>query len=269
MSGLVAFQTFSADSPELKDMFSQIIIALTVPSLVIILIILLIDSISRRYYENISWLLESQVKRQIKYYEKLEEKNNDLRAFKHDYQNHIQCLKYTLESETTEDALEYIESLNYSFEETKKIFNTGNYIVNALFDEKNIICKKAGITFKHIGAIPMTYIKAVDLCILLFNLLDNAIEACSKITDGEKCIKSISDYKSNHLNILIANTVSEHVKIQNNYIISTKSDKSNHGFGLINIHRIVKKYDGRMKMICDNRMFSVEITFYAPMESEE
>jgi sensor histidine kinase YesM len=269
MGGLISVQAAETDAYELKLTFSQIFTILITPSLVVVLIILLINSVSRKYYENISRLLENQVKRQIKYYEQLEEKNNDLRAFKHDYQNHIQCIKYTLESDSTEDALEYIESLNYSFEETQKKFNTGNYIADALFDEKNIICENAGITFKHTGAIPITYIKVVDLCILLFNLLDNAIEACSKITDGEKSIKSFSDYKSNHLNILITNTVSEPVKILNNYILSTKSDKSNHGFGLMNIQRIVKKYDGRMKMTCENNVFLTEITFYAPMKSEE
>ncbi|MCL2020022.1 MAG: GHKL domain-containing protein [Oscillospiraceae bacterium] len=266
MGGLIAFQTLNIENLELKIIFTQFFTVLIIPLLVLIIIIMLINSVSRRYYENFSSLLENQVKNQIAYYEQLEEKSNDLRAFKHDYENHIQCLKYTLESESEakEMALEYIEGLNYLFEETQNKFNTGNFITDALFNEKNVICEKSGIIFEHLGVVPMTYIKAVDLCILLFNLLDNAIEACGRINEGEKYIRTITDYKHNHLNIMVTNTVSEPVKIQNNFIPTTKSNKTNHGFGLFNIHRIVNKYGGKMKMGCENGIFSVEITFYAP-----
>ncbi len=260
---LLSLQNVRTDFYETKQVLSQLLFLLIIPAFLIIIVFLLINSISRRYHENISSVLESQVRRQIKHYDEAERLNSDLRAFKHDYDNHISCLKFAIETQGSEAALEYINNLNYAYKETQKKFDTGNYIADALFNEKNSICEKAGISFEHTGVIPATCINDVDLCILLFNLLDNAIEACKRIENGERIIRASTNYKNDLFNIKISNTVNEPVKIYNNYIASTKDNKSNHGFGLMNIHRIVNKYDGKIKMDCEDGFFTSNIILCA------
>ena len=260
MGGLVAFQTAKIDDHDLKLNISQTFSLIIIPVLLIIIVFLLINNISRKYYENISGVLEEQVKIQVNHYERIEELNDDLRGFKHDYNNHLLCLRSMLDTQSYNEAAEYIANLSDSFPVLCKNFDTGNHIADALFEEKSALCTKKSITFEYGGYIPETRIEAVDLCILLSNLLDNAIEACGKINEnGERSIKITSDFKNGHLYIKVSNSVHEYVKILHNSIPTTKEDKSNHGFGLMNINRVVEKYNGIIKMKCEDNTFFTEI----------
>ncbi|MCL2078160.1 MAG: GHKL domain-containing protein [Oscillospiraceae bacterium] len=259
--GLAASQIDEIFHIELRAPFLIFFTLINILILLITTISLLFNSVSRKYYENISSILDLQLKKQIRHYEQIEELNSDLRAFKHDYNNHMLCLKSMIESQNNIEALKYIEDLTSSFKETQKTFDTGNSIADALLNEKNDICIKNGITYEHDGHIPPSGITAVDLCILLFNMLDNAIEACEKITNGAKEIKTVSDFKNNYFYIKASNTTKEPVKIQNNFIPSTKPG---HGFGLTNIRRVAEKYDGSIKLNCDGGLFQIEAVLNVP-----
>jgi sensor histidine kinase YesM len=258
--GLSASQNAVIDDYELKLAISQIFTLLIIPILLIIIMFLFFNSVSHKFYENISKILERQVEIQVKHYEQIEQLNSDLRGFKHDYNNHTLCLKSMLDAKCYDEAAEYLENLTGSFPDIERKFNTGNYIADALFDEKNAVCENSGIAFDCKGIIPSTKINAVDLCIVLSNLLDNAIDACMKIDEADsKKVNVAVDYKNDFLLIKVSNTVHETVKIHNNFIQTSKEDKSNHGFGLMNINRIVEKHKGDLKMSCENKVFSVEI----------
>ena len=223
---------------------------------------LVIKSISQKHYKNISVTLENQVKTQIEHYKQINAMNKDLRKFKHDYNNHMLCLKSMIELKELDEAAKYIEALGDFLPGTDN-FNTGNYIADALLEEKNTACIQKDISFECSGIIPYGRMSPVDLCILLANLLDNAIESCEKCEkingSGNKKIKAVFDFKNDHLFISLSNSVCEQVKIHNNFITTTKKNASAHGFGLMNIHRVVNKYDGDLKMYCDNKIFNVEV----------
>lgn len=78
---------------------------------------------------------------------------------------------------------------------------------------------------------------------------------------GEKTISFESDMANGFLSMRVSNPVKEPVPIHNGTITTTKTDKENHGIGLISISNSVKKYDGSIKLFCDEKMFVIEMEF--------
>lgn len=95
-------------------------------------------------------------------------------------------------------------------------------------------------------------------CTIISNLLNNAIEACEKIQDDKRIIEfEIAGYNS-QIFISVCNSYDmESIINQKQKFITTKEDKLNHGIGLENVRRTVKKYDGDMRIFQENERFIV------------
>ena len=113
---------------------------------------LISNCISKAYYNKINSILEKQIENQIEYYNQTEMLNSDLRRFKHDYTNHILCLKALIDSNQNNEALEYIEKINSEISLSTKTFNTGHKIADAILNEKHRIHSDISIKFE--GCIP-------------------------------------------------------------------------------------------------------------------
>ena len=98
-------------------------------------------------------------------------------------------------------------------------------------------------------------INIIDLCVLVGNLLDNAIEACQKI-DKQKRIQVSFKQEGNFLNVIIKNT---YIDEKNNDLLTTKDNKLNHGYGIKSVRSIVEKYEGTFKIIKNNGYFIVSV----------
>ena len=86
--------------------------------------------------------------------------------------------------------------------------------------------------------------------------MDNAIEACDKIEDGkDKYIELKMFRHSDYLIIKIKNTYSGTVCLEKNRIRTEKKDKQNHGYGLLLLEKIAKKYRGKMKLEVQEQCF--------------
>jgi sensor histidine kinase regulating citrate/malate metabolism len=157
-------------------------------------------------------------------------------------------------------ALLYIEDLNEVCEQLKAKYNTGNFIADAILSAKDTRASMQNIDINFEGYIPSEKVKDVDMVIVLSNLLDNAIEACEKIT-GEKEIE-IKSILQKKMWVLYVKNPSEEVNIINkNHIVTTKQEKMLHGFGLNNIERVAQKYNGNMQLEYEQGYFSSKITF--------
>ena len=104
------------------------------------------------------------------------------------------------------------------------------------------------------------------MVILLSNILDNAIEACEKI-EGKKTIRISSVLNKQTWVFTVKNPSSENIDICNNHIITSKEDKSIHGFGIMNIEKVVKNYNGMIKFSCENNEFTVRATLQLKEEN--
>ena len=100
-------------------------------------------------------------------------------------------------------------------------------------------------------------IENIDICILLSNLIDNAIEACAE-TDKPEITLNMSG-QNNYYCILIENTVKYEVLKNNPHLFTTKNDKSVHGIGTKSISEIINKYHGMSECYEESGKFAVNI----------
>lgn len=260
LSGLAASLSVSTEHSSIKMLYIQVFTVILVVLSLVSIIVLLINSISKKHYEQTSDLLEDNMRNQLKYYIMLDEKNTEMKKFRHDFRKHMMCVISMLEEESFSDAENYIRSLTDKFNETVPLYKTGNYIADSILSDKAQECKDKGIIFKFTGVIPEKNLNPLELCTILSNSLDNAIEACVKVSGVPTQIRMASDFKNNYWYMKIANTSDSDIEIKNNNVLTTKSDSLNHGFGLQNIKDVVNKHKGEFKIAQSDGEFTLELT---------
>ena len=208
----------------------------------------------------INSLLEEHMQQATDYYNQLIEQENQTKKFRHDIKNILIALHSMVKENQNDKALLYIEDLNEVCEQLKPRYNTGNFIADAILSAKDTRAAMQNINISFDGYIPSEKVKDVDMVIVLSNMLDNAIEACEKIT-GKKDIE-IKSILQKKMWVLYIKNPSEEVNIINkNHIVTTKQEKMLHGFGLNNIERVAQKYNGNMQLAYEEGYFSSKITF--------
>ena len=203
-------------------------------------------------------LLENQIQTQISYYEDREKTYAEIRRFKHDYINHISCIRSMLKAERYDEISEYLGNITDMLPADKLSFNTGNFISDAILSDKQNRIKKENITIEFDGTIP-TSINEADLCIILGNAIDNAIEACLAF-DGEKKIMIYGGFSHSYFILKISNPTNK-TESNNIFPFTTKPNRTEHGFGLLNIKSVVDKYSGYMKIDNKDNVFTLSLTF--------
>ncbi|MBR4669343.1 MAG: GHKL domain-containing protein [Butyrivibrio sp.] len=193
-------------------------------------------------------------------YIEMNEKNTELRRFRHDTKNLLLVLHSLLEEGKTKQAAEFINKMQETMQSSQhKAYDTGNFIADALLEYKGKVAAQKGITMTFEGCIPSSRVEDVNLVILISNLLDNAIDAAKKV-DGEKKIEIESILKKNIWILSVKNSCIDDVVIRNNRIETTKENKEAHGFGLLNIERVTQKYSGNLQLSCENYVFVARAT---------
>lgn len=258
--GLIEFQ-LTIINTQVQNTTNRVFTIITIFLLLFIIGSLVFNCISRAYFENVSSILEKQVNEQVDYYKKIDKIDKELRNFRHDYKNHMICVQSLIEAKEYAEATEYLEGITLHKTILSRGFSSGNSIADVLLSDKSEWAEKAGVEIQFEGVI-YENIPPADLCTILSNAIDNAIEACEKIqSDEQKVISVKCSYIKRIQFIDITNPVSEDVKISNNAVETSKSDKNIHGIGLYNIRRTVMKYDGEFEISCKDKIFAMSIAF--------
>ena len=242
-------------------------VAVTVVMITFILIsILLYATISNTRLKQLTENYEKQINIQSEHYKKLAAANVDVRRFKHDFKNMSIAIEKLLSDGNTEEALNLLKSSVNSFDShdnTINPFKSGNPIADALLADKQKMAHSAGATIEFEGAIPAELLSPTDICVLLGNTLDNAIEACQKFPHNiPKTIHISANCVGSIAFIMIEKPVTEKANIKNNHIKTSKENKTLHGFGLYSLNSIVKKYSGTLKISSTDSKFTVEMSLF-------
>lgn len=206
-------------------------------------------------------LIEKQFEFQLNHYKKIAENREVLSEVIHDFKNHLNCIYNLYKYEKKNDLGNYIENL-ISITDTEKIIDTGNPVIDAVLSEKIDMAGKMGIKFRRELNLPANIeIKYTDLCIVLGNSLDNAIEACKRINDNalNKEIKLSMNFRDSYMIIVVTNTYDKLPEKRGRFFRSSKPSPELHGLGLQSIERTVKKYNGNMVVKCEKNIFELEI----------
>ena len=237
--------------------FIASITILIIPATILLIIKI---SISDKEHEETSILLSKQLENQVEYYEKINSIYSEFRSFRHDYNNHILCLKNILEENDIPQALDYLSDIQTFSSIYKNQYNTGNIIMDALLNDKNEKAQKNNTYLEFSGYIPTSGISNVDLCIIFANSLDNALEACVKSDKNlQKKISINADFKQGYFFLTVSNPYFEEIQIKKDIFITSKNDSQNHGIGISNIKKTVKKYSGNTNIEIENNIFILSI----------
>lgn len=219
-------------------------------------------NIAQNYYQKVNELIETQFRNQVGYYEKIEEGNKEIRAIKHDMKNHLISMQGLLHSNQLQDLDNYIDDIRTTISKKALLIKTGNTIVDAILNEKNAVAHEKGIAMDiKVGVQEKMGIELIDLCIILSNSIDNAIEACERIEEVDKKKISIKcSYRSGYFFYEITNPMKEEtISGIKSRLLTIKKDKKNHGFGVGNIKQSVKKYGGEVKTSAENFEFKLAV----------
>lgn len=204
-------------------------------------------------------LLETSYRKH--YAENAKHQYEEIRRIRHDMKQSY-CVVQQLVSEKRYAELDaYLPQMNDQINSMASTVNTDHAIINAILNTKLSTAKKMGIkvfcnTVKDLHA---EQIEEIDLCHLLGNLLDNAIEAAEKCPDGTtKYIEIAITERNQILAITIKNSYCEN-ELQPELKIN-KSNKAEHGFGLKTVKRIAKKYHGFVDIYTENHLFCCGVT---------
>lgn len=264
---LGCLSTVSLDPSKLPESYSQTImnalILLSILSSLVVMVFMLMNCISKFYFESTSQLLNKQVKLQLDHYSRIDQLNKEVREFRHDYRNHMVCLHTLLNSGKTEEALEYLCSITDHTVRSLRSFHTGNSVADAILSDKFNTARVSGCDMEFTGAIS-DRISAFDICTILSNALDNSIEACQRC--GDDVEKKIFVNCSVDGNIQLIQVKNPSVGGQVNGKTS-KADKENHGFGLYNIKRTVTAMEGRVTIPTTSPEFVLQLEFMIPEEA--
>lgn len=197
-----------------------------------------------------------------KYYREQEESNNEIRKLRHDFNNHILCMSSLAKNNNLDDLNIYLANINNYLADYGIYVKSGNDIVDAVLNNKMLLARKNNIDIKISAYVPEKInISHMDLCAILSNLLDNAIESCLKIDKNSSCRidTKINQYKGKYLSITVLNTtINNPIKKSFNFK-TTKNDSKSHGFGMKIIKTVVDKYDGCINYECKDNTFKVKI----------
>ena len=258
----------SADTSDLSVEFKLFIAKLTFFTIPLIFGLVLKISITSKINEETSIMLENQLKNQVEYYEKINNIYSEFRSFRHDYKNHVLCLRNLIADNCMDEAVEYIDELTKNVDNKQKYYDTGNNMINALLTDKSEKAAANNISISFNGFIPSSGIKNIDLCTIFANAVDNAIEACMKDnSDAKKEITIESKIHKCYYFLIIQNPIFNGViKDENGNILTSKSDKEHHGFGVSNIKNTVKKYDGHTDIEDNDNIFKLSIDLLLKQE---
>ncbi|MCL2592177.1 MAG: GHKL domain-containing protein [Defluviitaleaceae bacterium] len=193
------------------------------------------------------------------HYLEVENMYREMRGWRHDYLNHISVIKSYALLGDYDSLLKYLDELNADLSKIDKGIKTGNKMLDSILNSKIALAESKNVPISVDAQISIA-IKTpeIDLCIILGNLFDNAIEASLSLPEEERMIRVYMEMKHTQLYMSFTNMTSmEKRKKQDGRFDSTKTVKS--GFGLVRIDDIVKRHGGYINRNSEDGAFSTEI----------
>lgn len=205
-------------------------------------------------------LQQERTQNRITMYEYMEGVYAEQRKQLHDFKNYMTCVQGLLAEKAYVEAEKYLHTVNDNWVDEADYINTNHAIINSILNQKYKLARKKGIVMiLSINDLEGNFLKDEDIVTLLSNLLDNAIEACEKLTRKPKNVWVRFWYENHQIIISTQNPIEEPVNIRNGRIYTTKNNQLIHGIGMQNIKNVVDKYGGEDIYSSENGLFTHSI----------
>lgn len=192
------------------------------------------------------------------HYEEVRAVYLNMRGWRHDYHNHIQTMKAYLSLGQTERIGVYLNELEQDLTRVDQLVKSGNLMVDAILNSKLSLANERRIRINCKAVVPEKVpVSDIDICVLVGNLMDNAIEACEQIEPEKRFIRIYMDVVQSQLYLSIMNSAREDPDFNQKNYISEK--RGNHGNGIKRVKLTVDKYDGYLNLKNEPGVFASEL----------
>ena len=193
------------------------------------------------------------------HYQEVENMYRQIRGWRHDYRNHIQTMKAYAANGDLEAIKVYLDELDTDLNTVDTVVKTGNAMADAILNSKISLARAKDITVQVDAHIPVQLkMSELDLCCIIGNLFDNAIEASLALPREQRLIRVYMDMKNTQLYISFTNfTASKKMPKVGKVFKTTKGE--GHGFGLVRIDNIIERLDGYLNRNSEDGAFTTEI----------
>lgn len=210
---------------------------------------------------------KQQLSDMTEHVKELEQLYDGIKGMRHDINNYVadmeQLLQVGAESgqmpeQVKREAEQYLRNMQHAASELSLKFSTGNPVTDVILNRKEQICAQEDIALEGELLYPeLLGIEAFDLGIVLNNALDNAIEACRKISENRKKEIRFRGYVKGRMFFLVVENTYDGaaLKIKDGRPVTTKADEEIHGLGMSNMRSCVEKYYGTMQYEPRENMF--------------
>lgn len=193
------------------------------------------------------------------HYREVDNMYKQIRGWRHDYRNHIQTMKAYAANGDWEAIRHYLDLLDDDLTHVDTVIKTGNPMTDAMLNSKISLARAKKIQVVADAHIPIKLKSSeIDLCCIIGNLFDNAIEASMKLPEEKRLIRVYMDMRNTQLYISFTNfTAGKKLQKVGRLFRTTKGE--NHGFGLTRIDAIVRRLDGYLSCNSEDGAFTAEI----------
>lgn len=215
--------------------------------------------ISREHKENIrKSMLLVQINEQANNLDEMRRMYNELRKIRHDIKGQLGTVSELIRSGKSEQALSFLENAGISLADINIPVHTDNEILNAILVFLNSKCSASGITLRtNVMSSDISRFSAADISVILTNLTTNAIEGSVR-SHGEEILLELS-VQRNYYCIRIANQIEKSILESNPMLLTTKKDKTAHGFGVASVKMLAEKYNGMTSFYERNGQFIADV----------
>lgn len=193
------------------------------------------------------------------HYQEVDNMYRKMRGWRHDYRNHIQAMKVMAANGNMDGIKAYLDELDTDLNTVDTVVKTGNAMADAILNSKISLAQSKSIAVHCDAHIPVKLqMSELDLCCILGNLFDNAIEASLSLPESERQIRVYMDMKGTQLYISFTNfTSGRKLDKVGNIFKTSKGD--GHGFGLVRIDNIIERLGGYLSRNSEDGAFTTEI----------
>lgn len=189
----------------------------------------------------------------------------------HDFHNHIGVLQRFLDTGKYEEARHYLNELQQPVRNLTEQSWTGDEAADYLIGSKKAEAEAAGIRMRVQAEYPRhANLQSADLCAVLGNLLDNALEAAEKVPEPDQRQVALTIRRIHRMLVVkVENTFAGKPVEKDGHLVSTKSGQGLHGWGIRSVQAAAEKYDGTVRTSCEGNIFRAVVTLSFPDLREE
>lgn len=206
------------------------------------------------YAKRISEMYKKYFEEEYKGFCEKINRQNEMDRMRHDWKNHVNTVQNLWERGRKEQAVEYVAGLAVEEVVSFSVLS-GCEVADVILNLKQKSAMESGISYEFTGSLEsMCYMEPVDICVLLGNALDNALEGCCR--GGSISISAAGN--KGMLMLTIENTLAKKVVMKNNRPVTDKKNPAMHGFGVLGMEHVVQKYKGELKFEVTKDAFKVQ-----------